>query len=252
LDDTARIWDARTGRNSWHEEHPNQETFDAEEFERRLIQTRPNYWRYHEGYDAASKANNRFSVLFYFDRLLSLPLQRTTQRFRERNEFQADPRLIARTSFHHSPLAKTSYDLGIVQAMAVAGDRLSQRLLAQQFIRDGQPGKAIPLLYSSLVFRPLSDPPKPPVEELLIAKAYMAMNNLPEAKRYFKAAADWLDRPRNPTRAANIVTHAINPWNAIGEAFKPIDDPRHNPFDWESWHECDVFRAEVERLLAVK
>ena len=45
----------------------------------------------------------------------------------------------------------------------------------------------------------------------------------------------------------SAVTHAINPWNAIGEAFKPIDDPRHNTFDWESWHECDVFREEVEQ-----
>jgi serine/threonine protein kinase len=91
---------------------------------------------------------------------------------------------------------------------------------------------------------------RPPAEELLIAKAYLAMNNLAEAKRYYKAATEWLDRPRNPMRAANIATHAINPWSAIREAFKPIDDPRHNLLDWESWHECDVFRGEVERLLA--
>ena len=55
-------------------------------------------------------------------------------------------------------------------------------------------------------------------------------------------------------RAANIVTHAINPWNALGEAFKPIDDPRHNTFDWESCPGApgDVFRAEVERLAATR
>ena len=53
-------------------------------------------------------------------------------------------------------------------------------------------------------------------------------------------------------RAANMVTHAINPWNALGESFKPIDDPWHNTFDWESRHECDVFRAEVERLAATR
>jgi hypothetical protein len=40
--------------------------------------------------------------------------------------------------------------------------------------------------------------------------------------------------------------HAINPWNAIGEAFKPTHDSRHNPFNWESLHECDVLRAEME------
>ena len=49
-------------------------------------------------------------------------------------------------------------------------------------------------------------------------------------------------------RAANVVTHAINPWNVLGEAFKPIDDPRHSTFDWESSLECNVFRAEVEQL----
>ena len=54
------------------------------------------------------------------------------------------------------------------------------------------------------------------------------MNNLAEAKRHYKAATDWLDRPRKPIPAANVITHAINPWTAIGEAFKPIDDPRHN------------------------
>ena len=52
-------------------------------------------------------------------------------------------------------------------------------------------------------------------------------------------------------RAANVVTRAINPWNALGEAFKPIDDPRHNTFDWESCPGApgDVFRAEVEKRL---
>jgi len=26
-------------------------------------------------------------------------------------------------------------------------------------------------------------------------------------------------------------------------------DPRYNAFDWETWYECDVFRAEVEGKL---
>jgi hypothetical protein len=51
-------------------------------------------------------------------------------------------------------------------------------------------------------------------------------------------------------RAANIISHAMNPWIAIGEAFKPIEDPRHNTFEWESWYESDVFQAELERALA--
>ncbi len=63
-------------------------------------------------------------------------------------------------------------------------------------------------------------------------------------------AAEWLDLPREPSRAAEVITKcAVNGWAALGEAIKPIDDPRHNTMDWETWHESDVFRAEVERLL---
>jgi hypothetical protein len=39
---------------------------------------------------------------------------------------------------------------------------------------------------------------------------------------------------------------------AFGVAFEPIDDPRHNPFDWEVWHECDVFRAGADQRLVGK
>lgn len=45
-----------------------------------------------------------------------------------------------------------------------------------------------------------------------------SMNRLEDAKNYYRAATEWLDRPRDPMRAANIVTHAINPWKAIGAA----------------------------------
>jgi hypothetical protein len=48
----------------------------------------------------------------------------------------------------------------------------------------------------------------------------------------------------------NIVSHfANNPWAGLGSLLTPTDDPRRNPFDWESWHESDVFRAEVDRRL---
>ena len=71
-----------------------------------------------------------------------------------------------------------------------------------------------------------------------------------EARRCYRAAADWLDRPRNPMQTANVASHAaVNGWAALGEAVKPIEDPRYNPFDWEAWHECAVFRAEVEGLI---
>ena len=59
---------------------------------------------------------------------------------------------------------------------------------------------------------------------------------------------DWLNRHRTPIQAANFVTHfGQHAWVGLGEAFAPVDDPRRNPFDWENWHEFDVFLADVEK-----
>ena len=144
------------------------------------------------------------------------------------------------------PAAHEKYDPAIVRQLAASGDRLAQRLVAQELIRDGKPEKAVPLLFWCLASRMRNCPP---VEELLIAKAYQKMNRPDDARKYYPIATERLDRPRKPMAAANVVTHAINPWNAIGEAFKPVDDLRHNTFDWESWYECDVFRAELARVV---
>jgi hypothetical protein len=79
----------------------------------------------------------------------------------------------------------------------------------------------------------------PPVEELLLAQAYLDLKQPDEARRFYRAAAEWLDRPPDPG-------------DNLGVGFAPNGDPRRNPFDWEAWHECDVFRAEVERRIAGK
>ena len=67
---------------------------------------------------------------------------------------------------------------------------------------------------------------QPPVEELLIADALLQINKPDDAKRYYRAAVEWLDRRDGAVP---------------GELHKPIDDPRYNSFDWESWHEVEVF-----------
>lgn len=265
---THRVWDVRTGKELTGEPanvviRPNQVspddtlfahasgrrveliplTWDAGEIDRRLIHTQPNVSRYRDGLVAAEKAKDLFATRFYLDRLLSLPNERTPERFREWNDLVADPRLVARSAFHHSDLAGTDHDRPAVELVATVGDPLARRLVAQERLRAGTPGLAVPLLFDCLLTRPVN---APPVEELLLAGAYLDLNQSAEARRCYKAAANWLERPKDPMRAANVITHAINP---IGEVFKPIDDPRHSPFDWESWHECDVFRAEVEKRL---
>jgi hypothetical protein len=240
---TAKVWDARISKLDLGDK-----SRDAEEFSYRLIHTRTNFWRYQEGYDVARQASDRFAALFYLDRLLSMPNQRTTERFHERNDFQADPRLIARTSFHQPDLAKTPYDRTVFQTLAINGDRLAKRLVAQESLREGKPKPAVPLFFECMLSRPITSPP---VEELLLAQAYLDLNQPDEAKRFFRTATEWLDRPCKPIRAMNIVSHcALNPWAGLGEAFAPVDDPRRNPFDWETWYESDVFRAAVARRLA--
>ena len=95
---------------------------------------------------------------------------------------------------------------------------------------------AVPLLFWCMASRPATSPP---VEELLLAQAHLDLKQPDEAKRFYWAATGWLDRPRNSR-------------DGFGIAFESIDDPGRNPFEWEVWHECDVFRAEVEQRLARK
>ena len=224
--------------------------FDADDFSRRLVQTRAIPWRYVDGYNLARQLKDHFATKFYLDRLLSLPEERTPIRLRERNILQVDPRLIARAGFYQPDLSKWRYDRTVLQTMAAHGDRLAKRVIAQERLRDGEAKLAIPLLFECLLSRPANSAP---VEELLLAHAWLDMDQRDDALRFYRTAIDWLDRPRNPIRAANIVSHsALNPWPALVEAFVPTDDPRRHPFDWESWHECDVFRSNLEKRLKLE
>jgi hypothetical protein len=269
--ETKRVWNAKNGQELKGEPLPKTHAngrnssdgrifahvlFDRveliklhfDEFSYRLLHTRPTFYRYVEGYLAAQQINDGFAMQFYLERALSMfPY---IGNLKLRNQIQPDPRLTARTGFHHPELAKTTFDRIVLQALAVNGDRLAKRLIAQACLRDGKPGDAVPLLFECLLMRPITHPPKPPVEELLLAQAYLDLKQLDEAKRYYRAAANWLELYERPIQAMNIVSHsALNPWAGLGEAFAPVDDPRRNPFDWESWHECDVFRAEIGARL---
>ena len=81
-----------------------------------------------------------------------------------------------------------------------------------------------------------------------MAQAYVDLKQPDEAKRVYRAATVCLERFEQPIQAANTVSHFVTtPWAGLGEAFAPVDDPRRNPFDWEAWHECDVFRRPEKR-----
>ncbi len=225
----------------------------SDEIADRITNTRPDVRRYLAGLEDAKRNNDRHASRFYLDRLLSLRSERTTDRLRERNTTVSDPRLIARTGFHHPALAAIPYDHEVILFQAAKGDRLAQRLVAQEFLRDGKPSKAVPLLVWCLLRRPDTVPPAPPVEELLLAQAYLDLHQPEEAARHYRTAVEWLDRTVLPVRAANIASHSLlNPLVGLAAAVTPVEDRRRNPFDWEPWHECDVFRDRVEKQLRAK
>lgn len=103
--------------------------------------------------------------------------------------------------------SKTPCDRGIVQTLAINGDRLALRLVAKESLPEGKPRLAIRLLFACLFSRPATSSP---VEELLLAQAYLDLKQPAEAKRFYQAATEWLDQPRNPK-------------DRLGTAFEPVE-----------------------------
>ncbi len=214
-DGTVKVWDARTGKElpgisaellPANRTSPDGQVFahidgrqvlliplklDREELAYRLVHTRPNVRRYLEGLKAATQSNDEYAETFYLERVLSQPGQRTTERFQERAEQVDNPLTTARTGFHHAALAMTPYDRAAVEQLADSGNRLAKRIMAQEYLREGNPKLAIPLLTKILQERPET---APPVEQLLLAQAHLALNELEDAKRFHQAAVVWLDR----------------------------------------------------------
>src|SRR5271157_6184248 len=106
-----------------------------------------------------------------------------------------------------APSSKTPCDRGIVQTLAINGDRLALRLVAKESLPEGKPRLAIRLLFACLFSRPATSSP---VEELLLAQAYLDLKQPAEAKRFYQAATEWLDQPRNPK-------------DRLGTAFEPVE-----------------------------
>jgi len=72
--------------------------------------------------------------------------------------------------------SKTPCDRGIVQTLAINGDRLALRLVAKESLPEGKPRLAIRLLFACLFSRPATSSP---VEELLLAKPISISSNPP-------------------------------------------------------------------------
>jgi WD40 repeat protein/serine/threonine protein kinase len=72
-DGTAKVWDVPAGPQL-----EGDQPLTAEERDYRLLHTRPNLWRYREGYEAARAAQDDFAARFFFN-LLPPPEQQTVQ-----------------------------------------------------------------------------------------------------------------------------------------------------------------------------
>ena len=76
------------------------------------------------------------------------------------------------------------------------------------------------------------------------------LKQLDEARRWLDIATAWIDRYKQPLQITSALGCAPSgPLFAATELVKTPLDPRYNPFDWETWHELDVFRHEAEAKL---
>jgi len=192
-DGTVRIWHTTAGDGS-------------ERRENRWFWTRPRPDRHRESLDAATKAHDTFAAAFHLDRLLAyLPDER--------------PSLLAERA-----------KMPVNHLVAERQNRFAHRLQALAFMGRNQHGPAVPLLHVGMIQRRYNEPP---VEELLIAEALLALNKPEDAKRYYRAAVEWLDATEQPMRLANVLT-AAHPFAALANLPRPTN-PRYNEFAWESW-----------------
>ena len=232
-DKTVRVWDARTG----HELTGNSPT---DEWEHRLYWTRPRPVLHREEFDKASKDKDTFAASFHLDRLLAYQPQERPSLLAERIRLQkSDLPVLARTTVHSPALAKPQ--AAALFVLSTRWDPLSMRLLGGLLIRAGKPLEAIAPLKVALGMRGRD---RPPVEELLLALAYRDAKQPEQAATWHDKAAAWLDHYRLP-----LATILGSGYPGTAQIAKSQLDPRYNPFEWESWHECEVFRAEWQTRL---
>jgi len=142
--------------------------------------------------------------------------------------------LLARTAWHSPALGPK--DTAALLPAADDKNPFAQRTRGGLLLRQQKVDEAVPVLEAALKDRG-GDPP--PVEELLLAWAYLDTNQPDKAKAMLTTATVWLARPQEPPR------HPI-----LG-APEPRDS-RYSAFDWETWHELDVLRRELAPRFAAQ
>ena len=169
------------------------------------------------------------------------PLGEFVQQFTRFRSTQRLQHLLARTAWH-------SPDLGPKDSAALLSSADEKGLLARRtrgglLLRQQKATDAVKGLEAALKERGDNEPP---VEELLLAWAYLDTKQTDKAKEQWTKATSWLDRQQEAVRAANLIgTLPGGVLPGMAPLFAAPADPRYNAFDWETWHELDVLRREL-------
>jgi hypothetical protein len=241
----ARVWDGRI-------------LSEAEEVEWRLRATRPEP-DWHESQFRQNQMKDQIAAAFHLDRLLAYRPDRRADLLMQRrryledtlkqNKDEAGARLLLARTACHSPTVGPD-DIAELMPSADEKNGIARRTRGGLLLRLNKSGEALPVLEAALKER--SDD-KPPVEELLLAWAYLDTNQPGQAKAMWTKATAWLDGQQQAVRAANVA--GILPAGAlpgVAPLFAPPADPRYNAFDWETWQEIDVLRRELAPRFAAQ
>jgi WD40 repeat protein/tRNA A-37 threonylcarbamoyl transferase component Bud32 len=239
-DGTARVWDARPLPLSPDEER-----------EYRLWATRPEP-DWHQEQFRQNREKDRFAAAFHLDRVLAyLPSQRTDllrhrtaflQAALQQNKEDATARLLLAQTAWHSP-ALGPKDAADFLPAADDKRRFAQRTRGGLLLRQRKAAEAIPVLEAALKER--GDDP-PPVEELLLAWAYLDTDQADKAKALWAKATAWLDGQQEAVRAVDLAgTLPAGVLPGVAPLLVSPTHPRNSSFDWETWHELEVLRREL-------
>jgi hypothetical protein len=244
-DGTARVWEALRLT-------PTQEV----EWRRQATRPVPDW---HQEQFQKFQSSDRFAATFHLDRLLAYrPAQRAgllRQRTRyleetlKRHQDDVTARLLlARTAWHSPALGPK--DAELFPPAADDKSAIARRTRAGLFLRLKKADQAGVVVDAALKDR---GDDRPPVDELLLAWAYLDTNQPDKAKAMWTKATAWLDSQQEALRAANVAgALPAGPLPGVAPLFAPPNDPRYNAFDWETWHEIDVLRGELSPRFAAQ
>jgi hypothetical protein len=233
-----------------------------EERVERVLQTRACREFHAAQAEAAEQIDQTFAAVFHLDRLL---------RLREGER----PRLLERrTRVLSAALKKAPGDAWVVRTLARqavsnpltvperkklvpvlaalakgSDDAADHRLHGGVLVRTGSAKEALAVLQTAIEKRRRDGPP---VEELLLALANVALKQPGEARKHLQTAVAWMLLGADPVRtAAGLVGLAgRGPLPALGGVLGPPPDPRRKQVDAQTMEELIGLRGEVEKALA--